>query len=210
MPGTPVCPTCDANNCSRNPEPETDGRQIYVCPRGHDFFWPDGDRVRRPYGTPIALPGAVTFLLGGTEYLCKVDDRAEFSVFKRQGASSVLVTEGSVDKHPTGHWYLKSYNLRGMTDPMKAAIEMKLNGTDIGIEDPRADMVATRFAVRPAGSDNDTETFDTREEARLQAERYAGKTAEAFEVAEVDDVGMPLNTEEFDPIDAEWLDRQVH
>jgi hypothetical protein len=41
--------------------------------------------------------------------------------------------------------------------------------------------------------------YDTREDARLAAERYAGKAVGVFEVVELDKAGRTVSVEEYDP-----------
>jgi hypothetical protein len=45
----------------------------------------------------------------------------------------------------------------------------------------------------------DEEAFDRREDARLAAQRYAGKAIGTFEVVEYDDAGNEVRVEEYDP-----------
>jgi hypothetical protein len=46
--------------------------------------------------------------------------------------------------------------------------------------------------------------FDRRENARLTAERYAGKAIGVMEVVELDDAGNEVRVEEYDPEEG-WL-----
>lgn len=120
----PICPVCQSPGKGHSTEPAPDGKQAWICTKGHDFIWP---YVAPPTANNIATPPcSFEFVLAPAQgFECKVDGYCNFEL--TVSPTGAPVGGGSVQRHANGQWYVANYSTR-LTEAMKHQIEAKMNG----------------------------------------------------------------------------------